>query len=147
MEAKKKMELVTIDMVQQDNGVEELARRLGGQWVEIFDPYKAVERVFQHVETLPSSTTTRHTARQYRISLYDYLTFCGADITQDQTDKTRMEGDSFDFRGMGLHTEQQMRDYISYSQVQGRSSATIKKYLAVVGHYLDGLQKQAFIGV
>ncbi|MEL7436374.1 MAG: site-specific integrase, partial [Chloroflexota bacterium] len=110
-------------------------------------PYKAVERVFQHVETLPSSRTTRHTARQYRISLYDYLTFCGAGITQDQTDKTRMDGDCFDFRGMRLHTEQQMRDYISYSQVQGRSSATIKKYLAVVGHYLDGLQKKAFIGV
>lgn len=116
-------------------------------WVEIFDPMAAVESVFKHVETLPSSRTTRHTARQYRICLYDFLKFCGAAIVEDQTDKTRMKDDSFDFRRLRLHSEDQMKDYINYSIADGRSSKTIKKYLAPIRYYLNALRKQPFIGL
>lgn len=123
------------------------ASHFDNRWVEIFQPMEAIERMFQHVETLPSSRTTRHTARQYRICLYDYLKFCGAVIDEDQTDKTRLDGDRFNFDGMGIHTEQQMRDYISYCLAENRSSTTIKKYLAPIGIYLEGLVKKSFFGV
>ncbi len=115
-------------------------------WVEIFDPLAAVSSVFKHIETLPSSRTTRHTARQYRISLYDFLKFCGAAITQDQHDKTRMTGDTLDFSKLNLHTEDQMKDYINHCIDAGRSSKTIKKYLAPIHLYLNALRKQPFIG-
>lgn len=116
-------------------------------WVEIFDPIAAVESVFKHVETLPSSRTTRHTARQYRICLYDFLKYCGAEIVEDQRDKTRMTGDILNFRALRLHTEDQMKDYINHCIDAGRSSKTIKKYLAPIRSYLDALRKQPFIGI
>ncbi|MGJ3241181.1 MAG: tyrosine-type recombinase/integrase [Anaerolineae bacterium] len=126
---------------------QQFADQFGGRWIEIFDPLDAVEAVFQHVETLASSRTTRHTARQYRICLYDYLAFCGAVIEQDQTDKTRIDGDIFDFSAMGIHTSQQMKDYISYCLRENRTSKTIKKYLAPVRLYLEALRKKPFFGV
>lgn len=116
-------------------------------WVQIFDPMDAVSRVFQHVETLPSRHTTRHTARQYRICLYDYLEFCGAVIDLDQRDKTRLDGDVFDFSEMRIHSPEQMQDYISYCIDEGRTSKTIKKYMAPIRRYLNALRKQMFFGL
>lgn len=130
-----------------DNSADVFASHFDNRWIEIFQPMEAIERVFQHVETLPSSRTTRHTARQYRICLYDYLKFCGAVIDEDQTDKTRLDGDTFNFDGMGIHTERQMRNYLSYCLAEKRSSKTIKKYLAPIGIYLEGLIKKSFFGI
>lgn len=116
-------------------------------WTQIFDPHAAVKAVFNHVEKLASSRTTRHTARQYRICLYDFLEFCGAYIEQDQTDKTRMDGDYFDFSNMRMHTPTQVDEYIVHSMNIGRCSKTITKYLAVIRHYINALRKQPFLGI
>lgn len=117
------------------------------RWVSIFDPYAAVKSVFTHIEKLASSRTTRHTARQYRICLYDFLEYCGAVIERDQTDKTRIDGDYFDFRAMQLHTPTQMEEYIVHCLQHGRDSKTINKYLAPIRFYLDAIRKQPFIGL
>ncbi len=117
------------------------------RWVSIFDPYAAVKAVFTHIEKLASSRTSRHTARQYRICLYDFLEYCGAVIDRDQSDKTRMDGDYFDFRAMQLHTPTQMDEYIIYCLENERDSKTIGKYLAPIRHYLNALRRQPFIGL
>lgn len=116
-------------------------------WVQVFDPMRAINQVFNHIEKQASSRSTRHTARQYRICLYDFLEFCGAVIWRDQTDKTRMDGDRFDFSELGIHTPEQMEAYIRYSIEHERSSATIKKYLAPIRLYLKALKQQSFIGL
>ena len=153
------MELNAIEIITRNEDVREIVQtppqpspqagreQSHNYWVEVFDPLAAVASVFKHVETLPSSRTTRHTARQYRICLYDFLKFCGAVIIEDQSDKTRMDGDVFDFRAMRMHTDEQMRDYINTCIGQERSPKTIKKYLAPIRLYLDALRKQPFIGL
>src|SRR5690348_503181 len=142
------MELIATEIISQPTQLVESNRgRTDNRWVQVFDPMRAVSQVFNHIEKQASSRSTRHTARQYRICLYDYLEFCGAGVYRDQNDKTRMDGDSFDFSQMALHTPEQMENYIRYSIEKGRSSATIKKYLAPIRLYLKALKTQAFIGL
>ena len=142
------MELVATEIISQPHTLVELPqRRADNFWVQVFDPMRAVQQVFNHIEKQASSRTTRHTARQYRICLYDFLEFCGAIIEQDQSDKTRMDGDYFDFAEMQLHTPEQMENYIGYSIEQKRGSATIKKYLAPIRLYLKALKQQSFVGL
>jgi integrase len=143
------MELATTEIIAQP--VELVVRshsRNQNAWVTIFDPLRAIRQVFNHIEKQPSSRSTRHTARQYRMCLYDYLEFCGAVILLDQSDKTRMDGDSFDFSQMTLHTPEQMEEYIRQSiEQKKRSSLTIKKYLAPIRVYLKALKQQSFVGL
>jgi integrase len=142
------MELATTEIIARPSQlVVHSGTRNDNPWVNIFDPLRAVNQVFNHVEKQASSRSTRHTAQQYRICLYDFLEFCGAAIRRDQSDKTRMDGDSFDFSQMALHTPEQMEEYIRYSIEQKRSSATIKKYLAPIRLYLKALKQQSFVGL
>ena len=115
-------------------------------WKAYFNPLAAVESVFKHVEKLPSSRTTRHTAKQYRLCLYDFLEFCGAVIYRNQDDPTTIEGDTFNFDNMRMHTPDQVEDYIIWCIEEGRASSTINKYLAPIRHYIKALRKQSFLG-
>lgn len=140
---------------QSQTATEVLDAQADGQWTKIFDPYTAVMNMWQDVEKRASSQTTRHTARQYRICLYDFLEWCGAvvivavDEDGNQIDKTRVKQDMFDFSRMRLHTPELMNEYIvDYSAGEKeRSAVTIKKYLAPIRQYLKHLRNQRFLGI
>lgn len=112
------------------------------KWVTIFDPQQAIASMFNHLDSIASSRTTRTTQRLYRGSLYDYLEFCGASIKRNRTDNTRIDGDKYDFSAMRLHTEEQMMKYIRYCKKKGRSAQTIHRYIAPIRLYLDALRQQ-----
>ena len=151
------MELVKYSIAHQQDftATAALDTQVHGKWTKIFDPYAAIHQMWKEVEKRASSHTTRHTARQYRICLYDFLTYCGAviilelDADGKQKDKTRVEGDMFDFSQMRLHTPELMNAYIvDYcGRAKERSPKTIKKYLAAIRQYLKALRNQRFIGI
>lgn len=151
------MELVKTSIAHQGNftATQAMDSQADGKWTQIFDPYTAVMNMWKDVEKRASSATTRHTARQYRICLYDFLEYCGAtiilalDADGKQLDKTVVKHDMFDFNRMRLHTPELMNEYIvDYSAGEkGRSPKTIKKYLAPIRQYLKHLRNQRFLGI
>lgn len=134
---------------QQGTATAALNQQAQGMWTQIFDPYAAIVSMWKEVEKKASSYTTRHTARQYRICLYDFLRWSGATVLEDQSDKTRIDGDYFDFSRMRLHSEDEINRYIvdyCFGEKQ-RSPKTINKYLAAIRQYIRKLRNQPFFGI
>lgn len=108
------------------------------QWLQFFDPQKALDDYRNSLEILGSSRTKeRHTYRAYLSSLADFCRFCGAYVK-----RISREDYKFDFRTMSFPSLSMLKAYIVHSFKLKREGSTICRYLAAIRKWLYVLKQQ-----
>lgn len=109
-------------------------------WLNYFNPQDAINSVIDHVESLPSSRTERHTMRAYLASIADYCAHLGAAYIRHDD-----ENYSYIFNEMRMPTRANTTQYIADCKRRGLSSKTITRYLASIRHFIRALEEQDVI--